>query len=121
MEDRSSQRSVCPPLTENFDERLRVASAARSDHGDADRAGNRSRQRALEPRACTITIHRGQKNLSCAAVLCFACPVDSISARRLSSASDKHLITVIYTLRVNRNHHGLGAVALRDARDQSGI
>src|SRR3974390_1271171 len=57
VKNRCGQRRVGTALAEHIKKRSRSVGAARSDHGNANRARNLRRERAIEPRARAVAVH----------------------------------------------------------------
>ena len=82
VKNRRSQRGVRVSVAEYFCEMLCAACAAGSDDWNPNRVGHDSRQVAIEARGGSVTIHRRQQDLACAARLRFPRPLHRITIAR---------------------------------------
>src|SRR5205807_143900 len=103
---------------------LRASGSAGGDDCDADLAGHCGRQLAVKAGAGSVTVHGGQQDFSCSALLGFAGPLQGLFRGWLASAGYPDFRRANFTRAapgVNGHNHCLGAKAGCDLADQTRI
>jgi hypothetical protein len=121
VEDRGAEDGVGVAIGDRLVEVHERAGAAGGDHRHGDRVGDRPRQRDVVAVAGAVAVHAGQQDLPRPQLDALDRPRDGLAPLDpLAAAVDVDAPAVSLALRVDRQHHALGAEVVGQLGQQLG-